>query len=340
MVPFMVLDKDLFSCQGFVNETKKYTWSNEVRSVEDDQLVIRYFDDNKTVYATGTYNDLVAQKLVKGNGLPGFTRCMYVLFADGRLGHISLAGAAFSSWIDLENQGAHKFENHFVVFNGSKAMVQGDTDFYSPQFAFGDEVPEDFYNRAVEADKTVQDYLDKYFKVDKTKTPEYDRDDQKNSSTDSWAMIELTDGRSLGEMALNELHEVKQDLEDAKQEDSSLYQYVCRGVYEHQQKQKSDNAPQEKATPEMAEPTQQEDPGGFAPKQDPPIDPTNIFLGKKETPDESWKELEAPNGMKLGELSNDQLEASKKVLDDQPNLKEQYSEIYKGIVTGLNQLNG
>lgn len=307
MKPFVVLDKDLFTLEGYLKQFKKFCQSNEVRTVEDE-LVVRVFNDDKTILCRGKYTDIKEEAYEAGCK---YTRRVYIKFkGESEICQLSFSGGALSKWMeDVESQD-HKLQTHYVKFTGSEKGKIGDTTlFYSPRFEVGDEINEEDIGLAEECDRKLQEFLDDYLEKDHTQTPEYDREE---TNTDSWAFVEHDD-RELKDFSLKELNSLREDLESKNQEDSTLYQFVCRGIHE-KQKQSED-----------AEKTEQK----------PKKKKTDLFKKKKkaEKPDDSWKDLVFPDEdeTKLGDLDLDDLKEALSEMDEDKEVQKTYPELYKGL---------
>lgn len=319
--PFILLDgfefdSQLISVTGYSKAHKVYAWSNEVRSI-NDEIVVRLFDKGKTVVAKGPYTDIKQE--VNELGLK-FTRCIYLVKAgSNEIQHLALSGAAFSEWAQQIESDPESCRKRYVRFTGSKADKQGTVKFWRPSFEFGDEISEEHGKLADEADERLQEYLNSYFKKDPKQTPVYDREE---TNTDSWAFIPVEsydseDERELGQLNIDELNKIREDLEDKGEEDSTFYQFVCRACKEKkdEKKEKKEKEPEKKKA-----------------------DLKNLFnrnKNKKEEKEEpSWKQVKMPDGSDkefLGELTHEEITELKEVMDDNEDAQEAYPDLYEGV---------
>lgn len=322
--PFIILDgctfgSQLFSVTGWCEAYKVYAWSNEVRSTEDE-IVVRLFDKKKTVLLKGPYSEIKQE--VKDYGLK-FTRCVYLVFEGSEeINHLSLSGGAFRQWAEAIESEPDKIASNYVHFVESEKGKKGTVKFWNPVFKFGDEISDEHGELADKADKRLQEYLDKYFKKDPKETPVYDRE---NTDTDSWAFIPLEsydsdDDRELGQLDLDDLNKIREDLEEKGEEDGTFYQFVCRACKEKREEQKKEET-KEKTTEEK-----------------PKKKFNDIFKkkDKKEETDQSWKKAKLPEGIGidakfLGELDHEDITELKEVMDKNEDAQEAYPELYEAV---------
>jgi hypothetical protein len=313
MPPFIVLDGygfegNLFSVSGWIESYRAFAWSNEVRK-HDDVVVVRLFDKPKTELAKGPYSDIAPE--IKDLGCK-YTKSLYVMFSgEKEICHIALQGGAMSSWLEIEGHD-DKFQSQYVIVKDISKGTKGDTKFYKVEFDFGDEFSEEDLENAKALDSELQEYLDKYLKKDPGETPVYDKDD---TNTDSWAFIDagLGDDRELKDLSIDELNEIREDLESKNEEDGTFYQFVCRACKENKNKKtetKSEDKPKRDLTSLLKKP-------------------------KKDEQNEEWKKFKMPKGSDvefLGDMEYDDIKELRKQLELDEDLKKDYSDLYDAII--------
>lgn len=331
--PFIILDgctygSNLISVTGWCEATKLYHWSNEVRSI-DDQLVVRSFDKQKTIVLQGSYSDIKAD--VKALGLK-YTRCIYLVFSgDPEIYHLSLNGGSFRKWVEAIENFGDKIKDHYVRFSGSEKGKKGTAKYWSPNFEFGDKISEEDSEMADKADERLQSYLDKYLKKSPVETPVYDRD---NTDTDSWAFIEYKD-KELKDYTIDELNTIREGLEGAGEEDGTLYQFVCRAVFELQKEKDSKKETKKEGTEETKTKEKEETKDKFN-----PFKKKNPLNKEKKEEEFDWKSVKLPDSMDeetLGELSEDDRKELKGYIEEDEDLKEEYKELHMAILYSLGE---
>lgn len=155
---FIVLD-ELNTITGFSERDQSGFWSNEVRSLQNDQLVVR---TKSSIKERGKYAD-IADKIKAGGAK--YAKSVYVAFKDDSgelaIGNIKIAGAALTAWIEFEK----KFDvSQCAVFitETPKRAKKGKNTYFVPVFE-GQNMSETTKSEAVKLDEELQQYLNSYF---------------------------------------------------------------------------------------------------------------------------------------------------------------------------------
>lgn len=146
---FMVLDQ-LSAITGYSKKQKLGFWSNEVRSVVKEELIVR---SKNGVEAAGFYKDLKTERNFK------YARSVYIAYEDKgkwHLGNIQLTGSSMSAWFDFCK--TTRVENGAVVITGAVLDDSGEIPFHTPTYVY-ESCTEDENSTAVELDKCLQDYF-------------------------------------------------------------------------------------------------------------------------------------------------------------------------------------
>lgn len=153
---FLVLD-ELTTIGGFSDADKSSYWSNEVRDLKNDILVVR---TSAGIKARGTYAQL---EDVKSKGAK-FAQSVYIAFKDDSgelvIGNFKIMGAALTAWIE--------FKKKYDVYKCAVALERADgphkkgtTRYFVPVFE-GRNVTPETDAAAGELDKELQSYLKTY----------------------------------------------------------------------------------------------------------------------------------------------------------------------------------
>jgi len=154
---FLVLD-ELNTITGFSKGDQSSVWSNEVRDMSKESLAVR---TGKGLKLRGVYKEIKGELA----GIGGkYAKSVYIAYKNDEgelvIGHIKLAGAALSAWIDFNK----KWDVYKVAIKleDIKAETNGATKYFVPVFA-GLPVSESTNNEAKELDNELQTYLGTYF---------------------------------------------------------------------------------------------------------------------------------------------------------------------------------
>jgi len=153
---FLVLDK-LATIKGFSDEDSSGFWSNEIRSIKDEKLTVR---TKKGIYEQAYYPELKST----GKGAK-YSQSVYIAYKDGNelvLANFQIFGSAIGAWIDLcKGKDIYKYA---ITISGATAAKKGATNFFIPEFKLSAVISPETEAKAIELDKTLQDYLNAYFK--------------------------------------------------------------------------------------------------------------------------------------------------------------------------------
>lgn len=159
---FLVLDQ-LATMAGFCEPDSSSYWSNEVKFIKSDQLVVR---TSKGIKETGKYEDLTD---VRSKGAK-YAKSIYIAYLEGDqyvIGNIKAYGAALTAWIDLS--GRYNVEKGKVSLTGSTEGKKGSNTYCIPTFEWqASETLED--ETAERLDKELQVYLSQYLNAAKPYT--------------------------------------------------------------------------------------------------------------------------------------------------------------------------
>lgn len=155
---FIVLD-ELSTITGFSESDHSGFWSNEVRNLQRESLVVR---TSAGIRARGRYSDISDE--IKSKGAK-YAKSVYIAFKDEQgelqIGNIKIAGAAMTAWIDFQK----KFDvSKCAVFitETPKRAKKGSNYYYVPVFE-GQNMSEATKQEAVKLDEELQQYLNNYF---------------------------------------------------------------------------------------------------------------------------------------------------------------------------------
>lgn len=169
---FLVLD-ELSTITGFSKKDHSGFWSNEVRDLKNEELVVR---TKAGIVARGTYANI--SEGIKAKGAK-YAKSVYIAFKneEGELviGNIKMAGTAMSAWIDFQKK-FNVLECAVFVTDDPKLGKNGTNKFYTPVFE-GQEVGEATSKVADKLDEQLQQYLGTYLSRKPDTTDVADEDD-------------------------------------------------------------------------------------------------------------------------------------------------------------------
>lgn len=190
---FMVLD-ELSTITGYSDEDSSGYWSNEVRNIKKDELIVK---TGKGTKQTGKYDDLTD---VRSKGAK-YAKSVYIAYKDGNtlaIGNFKVFGSSLSAWIDLSKK-ADVYKTAVVITGKSDVQTKGKTEYYYPLFETT-KVTDDTNKEAVELDRELQTYLSNYFSV-----KEADEENVAYPSLSGQVPLEAYDGMDLEAVDMGEI---------------------------------------------------------------------------------------------------------------------------------------
>lgn len=152
---FMVLD-ELNTITGFCEQDSSSYWSNEVRSIKNDELTVKTSAGTKQV---GKYSELTE---VRSKGAK-YAKSVYIAYKENGslvIGNFKVYGAALTAWIEFCRK-ADVYKSA-VTLTGSEEATKGTTKYFIPKFETI-KISDETNAEAVELDKQLQTYLNQYF---------------------------------------------------------------------------------------------------------------------------------------------------------------------------------
>lgn len=149
---FIVLDQ-LATVKGWSDADESGYWSNEVRSVANDDLTVR---TSKGIKESGLWRDIKSSPNLAG---AKYNASVYIAHKskDGLvISNLSLKGAALNAWIESRGSSAK------VIISGWEDGKKGAVSYKIPVFESAP-ITDEEKSEAIELDKELQSYLSGYF---------------------------------------------------------------------------------------------------------------------------------------------------------------------------------
>jgi hypothetical protein len=151
---FAPLDQ-LSTITGYSKRDESGYWSNEVRNITNDKLIVK---TKHGVAQEGLYSELAD---VRAKGAK-YAKSIYIAYKTKQgweIGNIKAHGSALSAWIDFT--GTCVPENGMVTMDCGEATDAPTGEFYPPTFTYESCTPEE-NNIAIGLDRELQVYLKHY----------------------------------------------------------------------------------------------------------------------------------------------------------------------------------
>lgn len=156
---FILLD-ELAGIRGWHDPSQSGIYSNEVKDTRQDALIVKAFKGGTLV--EGIYRDIKDRVSSLGGS---FTTNSYLAFKNEtgvlQIGALRFKEAALAAWMEFRKQNRNEFYSKAVKIDGFTEGQKGRIVFRVPKFSMTD-ISQETITRAVELDKTLQDFLNGY----------------------------------------------------------------------------------------------------------------------------------------------------------------------------------
>lgn len=157
---FVLIGKPLIAIKGYNSKLKKWFYSNEVQSI-NDELTVRYYDKNIDPIAVGKWKDIKETVDVKGAkyhlSIYGYNLIQKEII------NISIKGLGVGEWYDLQKNWGNRLADEIVSIKSYKDGKSGSNSFTYPSFSLKRSISDDELDEVFDALTTLKSYLKKYF---------------------------------------------------------------------------------------------------------------------------------------------------------------------------------
>jgi hypothetical protein len=153
---FLVLD-ELHTIKGWNDATSSAIYSNEVKWISKDELLVKPFKGNEI--AKGLYKDI--KEKVKAAGAH-YVKSVYCMLEDGSIANLQLKGAACQSYGDFTAKTRSRLSDEWVEVAKAAEGKKGAVKYTTPEFKFEKCLSDSEADLADEAFNTLEAYLKTY----------------------------------------------------------------------------------------------------------------------------------------------------------------------------------
>jgi hypothetical protein len=162
---FLFLDQ-LASVKGWHDASESGIYSNEVKSINDDILVVKSFKGGEI--AKGLYKEIREKAIAAGGH---YSASIYIGYMGEdkklALGNIQFKGAALNAWVDFAKANKANLYKMAIKIVGLTEGIKGKIKYQMPIFEL-EAISAEADKSAVELDKILQEHLEKYLTKNKT----------------------------------------------------------------------------------------------------------------------------------------------------------------------------
>ena len=148
---FMVIDN--YNCiTGWCEKTGTSYYSNEIKNVNTEKLTVKAGD---TTMCSGLYSEL--KEGLAANGAK-YSESVYVLFEDGTVGNIILAGSNCAAWFNFKAEAKANIVKQWVGMGNPQKQKKGSITWSVPEIKLLEAISDEEANRADNAYEAIQEY--------------------------------------------------------------------------------------------------------------------------------------------------------------------------------------
>jgi len=131
-LPVKLIHFDEFATiKGFHEKSGSSIYSNEVKSVKFEELVVRSFKGGEL--ARGLYNDIKPNV----NAIGGTYHTSLYALLDGEIVNIQMKGAAVQAWSEFAKEARKSFLGNYIEINAATDAKKGSVKYSTPTFTIG-----------------------------------------------------------------------------------------------------------------------------------------------------------------------------------------------------------
>lgn len=168
---FLVLD-ELHTIKGWNDATDSGIYSNEVKWISKDELIVKPFKGNEI--ARGLYKDIKEKSKAAGGH---YVKSIYIMLEDGSIANLQLKGAACQAWGDFTAKSKSRLVDEWVSVVGFDEAKKGSVKYTTPIFGYLCSLDGAEADLADEAFNVLEAYLKTYLAKAEPVIAEVDTDE-------------------------------------------------------------------------------------------------------------------------------------------------------------------
>jgi hypothetical protein len=157
-LPFKFLTlMEFHTIKGWNDKNQSGVYSNEVKSIGNDELNVRLFKGNQSV--KGIYKDIKEQIVSLGGH---YTKSIYVMLEDGTIANINIKGSGVQSWGDFTQKTRSRLSDEWIQVANAIELKKGKVNYSIPEFKFATSLNDKESTLADHAYNELKSYIDGY----------------------------------------------------------------------------------------------------------------------------------------------------------------------------------
>ena len=148
---------EFHTIKGWNDKNQSGVYSNEVKSIGNDELNVRLFKGNQSV--KGIYKEIKETIVAMGGH---YTKSIYVMLEDGTIANINIKGSGVQSWGDFTQKTRSRLSDEWIEVANAIELKKGKVEYSIPEFKFATSLNDSQSKMADEAYNILKSYIDGY----------------------------------------------------------------------------------------------------------------------------------------------------------------------------------
>lgn len=157
-LPFKFLTlMEFHTIKGWNDKNQSGVYSNEVKSIGNDELNVRLFKGNQSV--KGIYKEIKDTIIAMGGH---YTKSIYIMLEDGSIANVNIKGSSVQAWGDFTQKTRSRLSDEWIEVSNAIELKKGKVNYSIPEFKFATSLNDSQCNLADNAYNQLKSYIDGY----------------------------------------------------------------------------------------------------------------------------------------------------------------------------------
>lgn len=157
-LPFKFLTLiEFHTIKGWNDKNQSGVYSNEVKSIGNDELNVRLFKGNQSV--KGIYKEIKESIVALGGH---YTKSIYIMLEDGSIANVNIKGSSVQAWGDFTQKTRSRLSDEWIEVSNAIELKKGKVNYSIPEFKFATSLNDSQCNLADNAYNQLKSYIDGY----------------------------------------------------------------------------------------------------------------------------------------------------------------------------------
>lgn len=157
-LPFKFLTlMEFHTIKGWNDKNQSGVYSNEVKSIGNDEINVRLFKGNQSV--KGIYKEIKETIIAMGGH---YTKSIYIMLESGEIANVNIKGSSVQSWGDFTQKSRSRLSDEWIQVSNAIELKKGKVEYSIPEFKFAHTLSQEQSILADNAYNQLKNYIDSY----------------------------------------------------------------------------------------------------------------------------------------------------------------------------------